>query len=427
MAHENDPQKPLSRRSFLMKGTMGTLAGFAGAQELIARPVPSRPKQRRTTPIANCAVIGYGPWGRELASTLDRMEEANLVAVCDEFNLLRRRAQRDIPNATWQTDYRTILDDSNITAVFIATATHEHRALVEEALAAGKHVYCEAPLANTIEDARAIAQAAAAHPDQAFQTGMLYRTEPQHRDVFGFIRSGAIGNAVMARSQWHSKESWRQASSNREREQRINWRLDEDKSIGLVGEYGVHNIDKMMWILNSTPVSVTGIGNVKHWDDGRTIPDTVQAIIGFENGVQYIFHASLATSFDRSYDMFYGTDSTIMMRDQKAWMFKEVDAPLLGWEVYARKDKFYKEKGIALLANATQLDAQDLGPTDDIPGQETPTWYAMKAFMDNIEFGPYPSPAGPEVAFAANVVAIKAHEAIMGNTTVTFAPEDFAI
>src|SRR5690625_4027604 len=48
--------------------------------------------------------------------------------------------------------------------------------------------------------------------------------------------------------------------------------------------------------------------------------------------------ASIATSFDDRYDMFYGSDSTILLRDKKAWMFKEVDAPMLGWEVYRSEE-----------------------------------------------------------------------------------------
>ena len=42
------------------------------------------------------------------------------------------------------------------------------------------------------------------------------------------------------------------------------------------------------------------------------------------------------------YEMLYGSDAAIMMRESKAWMFKEVDSPLLGWEVYAAKTQFYR-------------------------------------------------------------------------------------
>src|SRR5258705_542690 len=72
-----------------------------------------------------------------------------------------------------------------------------------------------------------------------------------------------------------------------------------------------------------------------------------------------------------------------MLRGNKAWMFKEVDAPLLGWEVYARKDEFFKETGIPLVANATNLVAQGNKPGEEAPYGSTPLHYALEAFVRN--------------------------------------------
>jgi hypothetical protein len=72
-----------------------------------------------------------------------------------------------------------------------------------------------------------------------------------------------------------------------------------------------------------------------------------------------------------------------MLRDRKSWMFRETDSPLLGWEVYARKEAFYKQNGIVLASNATKLVAQ--GET----GQSSPLlnfsslYYALEAFINN--------------------------------------------
>ena len=67
------------------------------------------------------------------------------------------------------------------------------------------------------------------------------------------------------------------------------------------------------------------------------MPDTVQVVLEFPKGVRMIYDATLANSFDGEYEMLYGSDAAMMMRESKAWMFKEVDSPLLGWEVYAAK------------------------------------------------------------------------------------------
>ncbi len=417
----------LDRRSFLKKSSLGTLAGFMATGERIPSQIYTRHTDEKPRETVGCAVIGFGAWGREIAATLSRNEEADLIAICDNYEVMLQRAQRSLPGVSTHIDYREILDNPEIKSVCIATPTHLHREIVIAALDAGKHVYCEAPLASTTEDARAIARAAKAASGQIFQGGLLYRTEPQYRSVFQFIRSGALGRSVFARAQWHEKVSWRRISPNRDRENALNWRLDASVSIGLIGEVGIQQLDTASWILNSLPSAVSGFGNVLFWKDGRDVADSVQVVMEFPSGVRMIYDASLVTSFDAMYDTFYGSDSTIILRDSKAWMFKEVDAPMLGWEVYARKDKFYKETGISLLANATKLDALGQDPTADDPDVETPLFHALKTFTENYFFGPYLPIVDYQRAFEATVVAIKANEAVVGNTRIEFEPEWFVV
>src|SRR5204862_2861925 len=162
-----------------------------------------------------------------------------------------------------------------------------------------------------------------------------------------------------------------------------NWRLNQECSIGLVGEIGIHQIDTLAWFMNARPVSVTGFGSLVQWRDGRDVPDTVEAIFEFPEGVRLTCECTLANSFDADYELLYGTDAAIMTRGNKAWMFKEVDSPLLGWEVYARKDQFYRETGIALIANATKLTNLGEKATDEAASTTSPLYYALEAFMIN--------------------------------------------
>ncbi len=427
-SHETTPENmdpsALSRRNFLKRSTMASLFGLSGAVEIIPEAIarPGAVEAGTQAPV-NFGLIGYGARGRELAATLARVPDANLVAVCDNYEVMLRRSKRDFPEASTHSDYREVLDNADIQSVLIATPTHLHRDIAIAALDAGKNVYCEAPMASTIEDAKAMALAARAAENQIFQVGQVYRSNPQHRSVFQFIRSGALGKPAMGRGQWHAKQSWRRTSPNRDRERALNWRLDAAVSTGLIGEVGLHQLDVAFWVLGEIPKAVTGFGQVIAWPDGREVPDTIQAIFEFPGGMNMMYDATLASSFDDAYELYFGSDSTIIFRDRgKAWMFKEVDAPLLGWEVYARKDKFYKETGIALLANATQLDAQNQDPTEDDPNVESPLWYALKEHMDNHAFGPYPPAANYEKGYQAAVVAIKANEAIIQNTRVEIDP-----
>jgi predicted dehydrogenase len=417
----------LSRRNFLKKSSMVPLAGLVGSSG--PRVTEARVSRLPQDAQVGCGLIGFGQWGREIASTLDRIPEARLAAICDNYDVMLRRAQRSFPDASRHVDYREVLASPDVQAVLVATPTHLHRDIVIEALEAGKSVYCEVPLASTLEDARAIAEAARAAEGQVFQAGLLYRSNPQARNVYQFIRSGAICQAVMVRTQWNSKESWRRASPNREREEQLNWRLNSSLSTGLVGEASIHQLDTAFWILGSLPIAATGFGKTVFWNDGRDVPDTVQAVIEFPRDVSMLYAATLASSFDGEYDMYYGSDSTILMRptDSKAWMFKEVDAPLLGWEVYARKDTFYKEKGVALVANATKLESQGLDPAEDDPNVESPLFYALKELMDNFFYGPFPANAGYEEGYRATAVAIKINEAINSAGRMEFEPGDFEL
>ncbi len=416
-----------SRRDFLKKSSLGTLAGvLAGADRIPLAEDTVFPSSSRREMVA-CGLIGFGEWGREIARAVGRIEELNLTTVCDSYHMMLRRAERQIPGVKTVSDYREVLDDPAIQIVLIATPSHLHVEIVLAALQVGKHVYCEAPIASSISDARTIATAARNAPDSIFQAGILNRTEPQYRSVFQFIRSGAIGQPAMVRSQAHRRNSWRRSSSDSNRTTALNWRLDADHSVGLIGEVGIQQLDTASWMLGRPPVAVTGFGSVMFWKDGRAIPDTVQAIVEYPGGENMIYDATLVSGFDATYDTFYGSDSTIILRDSKAWMFKEVDAPMLGWEVYARKDKFYKETGIALLANATKLDAIGQDPTADDPNTESPLWYALKALADNFFFGPFEPVINYQRAYEATVVAIEADRAVRSRSRIELPPELFVV
>src|SRR5207248_7909027 len=141
------------------------------------------------------------------------------AAICDSYPAMLSRGAKDAPKATQTKDYKTILENKEINAVIVATPTHLHKEIVLAALKAGKHVYCEAPLAHTIEDAREIALAAKAAPQQViFQCGLQVRCDPQRIFLLPFVRSGALGKMIMARAQWHKKSSWRSASASPEQE-----------------------------------------------------------------------------------------------------------------------------------------------------------------------------------------------------------------
>jgi predicted dehydrogenase len=372
-----------NRRDFLKGGSVATLMTMLGGVELIAQTnAPAGGETKAPSAKIKVAVIGLGAWGREIVNTLAKLPHANVAAICDTYAASLKRAGNAAPDAEKVADYKAILANKDIRAVIIATPSGEHKTIALEALKAGKHVYCEAPLANSMDEARDIALAAkAVGKRQIFQAGLQKRSDPQRHFLLPFIRSGALGKSIMARAQWHKKTSWRSASPNPEHEKALNWRLDKTTSLGLIGEIGMHQIDQAGWFMNVLPTAVTGFGSVIFWNDGRDVPDTVQTVLEFPGGVQMIYDATLASSFDGEYEMLYGSDATVMMRENKAWMFKEVDSPLLGWEVYAPKATFYKETGIALAAGNSKPPPVDAQGQPILPDPLTTT--ALFAALDN--------------------------------------------
>jgi len=448
-AHDDDPQithnpQP-TRRDLLSRGgsllmAAGLFGGFGGspyvyaeelepAQQAPTAGVAEEKEDGPTTPV-NVAVIGLGDRGREILTSLSYVKGATVAYVCDTYENAHKRALELHPKAKAVADYKAILDDKAVTAVFVATPSHLHKQVVLDALAAGKHVYCETPLASSVEEAKAIAQAgkAAAAKKQVFHSGLQYRTNPQHHHVHQFVETGALATVAQGKAQWHKKTSWRRSAPSDERQDALNWRLKKATSGGLLGEVGIHQIDVASWFLKAAPKSVSGFGGTVAWNDGREVHDTVQCVLEYPNGVHVTYDATLANSFEGAYELFQGTDAAVLLRDTRAWMFKEADAPALGWEVYAYKEKLGDDTGIALVADASKLLAAGKKPSEnrEPDPKRTPLYFACKSFLDAARTGSE-SGCSAEEGYKATVVALKANEAVVSGTKVVFTPEMFAL
>lgn len=427
----------MNRRDFLKDTALATMsvAMALGGEELFAQTA-ARPDEKPSGPPINCGVIGLGAQGREILALLARLGNAPVVALCDSYTVpaYLKRATEIAPKATFSDDYHKLLTQPDVQAVFVTTPSHKHKQIVLDALAAGKHVYCEAPLATDLAEAKEIAQAGAT-AKTVFQSGLQLRSNKQHQHVLGFVRSGALGDVAGGRGQWHNKVSWHRPAPPDQpgRDREVNWRLYKESSSGLAGEVGIHSFDVATWFLKALPVSVAGFGSVQHWtQDGMEVPDTIQCVLEYPRNVRFAYDATLANSFDGSYDLFLGSDSAMLIRDQRAWMFKETDSPLLGWEVYARKDQMSIGDdtlgiGVALVADATKLIAQGKQPKDvgtDVT--KSALYQALDSFLDAIRTNKKPA-AGPLEGYQATVIAHKAHEAILSGSKIVFEEDWFKL
>ncbi len=435
----------LNRRDFVRASSVAAFVVALGGVPVTARaaaeaqaaadaatgkvlPIPKADpnfQEKPPGPPVNIGIIGIGTQGREIIAQLNKLPNAPITALCDTYKAAFKRGAEGAPKAKQYDDAQELLADPTIQAVVIATPTHLHRELALRAITAGKHVYLEAPIAHTLADAQAIAAAAKAIPagnKQVFQVGLQLRENPQNHHVARFIRAGATGRTVMSRGQWNKKLSWRRTSPNPEREQALNWRLYRATSLGIPGEIAIHSLDVARWYFDKLPIAVSGFGGIVQWQDDREMADSVTVVVEFGGGLRHTWTGTLANSFEGEHDVFFGSDSAVLMRDNRAWMFKEVDAPLLGWEVYARKDEFLGESGIALVANATKILAQGKKPAEAASESDAPLKYALERFISHINDRTKPE-ADWQAGYQSAVLAIKAAEAVTKGGRVEIAPE----
>lgn len=419
----------IDRRRFIGAGSALALGLFTSgglyAEEFVAPPALG--SEGPVEPVG-CAVIGLGEQGRALLAALGNVPGADVRQLCDSYEASHHRALELAPKAAATTELKAVLDDKAVQAVWIATPTHLHRDVAIAALQAGKHVYCEMPMAGTIEDARAIAKAAQAAGKQVFHAGLQQRTNPQHLHVVKFVRTGALGALAQARGFWHRRTSWRRAAATDERQRALNWRLDKALSTGLMGEVGIHQADVASWFLKGLPLAVTGFGGLMAWRDGREVHDTVQCVLEYADGVRFAYDATLANSFDGNGEVFQGSEAAVLLRDHRAWMFKEADSPALGWEVYAYREKLGDDTGIALVADATKILAAGKQPGEnrDIDPRRTPLACACDSFLTSIR-EKKPSACSALTGFQATVTALTAHQATAAGGRIEFKPEMFQL
>ncbi|HSL69038.1 MAG TPA: Gfo/Idh/MocA family oxidoreductase [Longimicrobiales bacterium] len=391
------------RRTFLAQ-TAGALAGFALIPDVVFTP------PRRGRRAHKVAVIGIGRQGRAIIDELRKLDAVEIAAVCDVVPSRLNAAAELAAGAAPIADYRQLLERSDIEAVLVATPTHLHKDIVLAALAAKRHVYCEAPLAHTAADARAIADAATS-AGTVFQAGLTLRSNPTYQRARSLVRSASVRDVVSLYAQNHRKTSWRFPAPDRALEQAFNWRLDPAVSIGLAGEWATHQIDVMTWLRNQAPVRVQGSGSIRLHDDGRKIADTIALQLAWADGVIMSYDATLANSYGGAFEVLHGTHAAIRLAGTHGWLFKEADAATQGWEVYATRQQFHNEEGIVLVADATKLAAQDR-LKQGAGLEHPPLYYALADFIRSFAEGASVAATAAH-GLQATLIGISANEAVV--------------
>ena len=221
----------------------------------------------------NIGLIGVGRLGVVYARYfLGSIAHARLTAVSD-VNEKAQQAfadENDVPKR--YNDYRTLLADKEIDAVVIVTPTNTHKEIVLEAARQGKAVFCEKPLALSVEDCQAMKDAV----DRSgifFHLGFMRRFDAGYAAGKQKIESGVIGKPIVMKSS--SRDPFRPSLEY----------LDPKNSGGLFTDCGIHDIDLARWFMGEVR-SVYSIGGNLAYPEMNEIGDVDNAIttLQFESG-----------------------------------------------------------------------------------------------------------------------------------------------
>ena len=233
-------------------------------------------------------LIGAGTMGRTHKKAYDQLDHARVVAICD---LQPEKAERIAgPDVKVVKDYMEILQDPEIDVVDVCLPTYLHREVVLKASAAGKHVFCEKPIALNIKDAEEMS-VACAKAGVKLGVGHVVRFFPDYYRLKDVIASGRIGEPKVIRTSRGGSFPSR----------KDNWYADYSKSGGPIVDLIIHDFDFLLWLFG--PVQRVFAKSVR----GREMFDHTFVTLRFENGiiahVEGVWSAPAGTPFSTSYEV----------------------------------------------------------------------------------------------------------------------------
>lgn len=329
-------RRPISRRGFFA----ATAASTVVAQ--VARAA--------VNDTIRVGIIGCRVRGPQVADSMIATGQFDIAAYCD--------CDREILDATIAktsaagqkarpvTDFRDLLDDSDIDAIVVATPDHWHATMTRLGLDAGKHVYVEKPASFNMGDGKAMMAATEAHPTLVVQVGTQQRSGRHFKDARAFIQEGGLGTVGLCRA-WitHNRDfldllpdSEPPAHLNydmwvgpapmvpyNENKLHYNWHWSRHFGTGEMGNWGAHWIDVARWLGGlDLPRAAMGSGGQYVVHDAKEWPDTQTVIYEFASGATMLWELRLWTKFgvnDQSSGAEINGDKGSIVINRRGWTF----------------------------------------------------------------------------------------------------------
>ena len=334
----------MKRREFLFKSAMMG-AGMILSPELMRagnKAVGANDKIR--VGLIGCNGMGFS----DLSTFLDN-PEVECIALADVDQSVLDRRVADVEKRTGKKpkaykDWRKLIDNKHVDVVIIGTPDHWHCLQLVAACEAGKDVYCEKPLGNSIEECNIMVRAAEKY-NRVVQVGQWQRSDPHWQDAVDFIRSGKLGKIRTVRvfsyqgwcpsipvkpdgpapdgvdyDMWLGPAPKRPFNPNRFH---FTFRWFWDYAGGLMTDWGVHLLDYALYGMNVTaPNSIMASGGKFGYpDDACETPDLLQTVYTFDDFTVMWDHAIGINdgAYGRTHGLgFVGENGTLVV-DRGGW------------------------------------------------------------------------------------------------------------
>ncbi len=450
------PTKPgsdVTRRHFVQTAAV-TSAGMwlAGPQ---AWAQEAAEKTGDNPPELAIAIIGPGSQGRNLLNNCLKIAGIRFVAVCDVWayhqkyaaNILKKYDQ--IVNV--YEDYREMLEkERNLDAVIVATPDWVHAEHTVACLKAGKHVYCEKEMSNTLDGAKQMVLAAR-ETGKLLQIGHQRRSNPRYWHAKKLIENDKVlGRITHCQGQWNRPRlyeiGWPENQvldadtlkryGYESMEQFRNWRWYRKYSGGPMADLGSHQVDVFNWVLKARPKSVIASGGLDYYTEqkSRDWYDNVLSIFEYatDSGPVRAFYQVLnTTSHGGFYECFMGDEGSMVISEdsRRGEFFREQEAKRREWEDESEKIEKLDREAITLKLGETLAPDGSKAPEGQRLLEESKKdvhQLHLENFFNAIRAGT-PLSCPPDVGYETAASVLKANDAVEKGCRVNFEPGEFEV
>jgi len=477
MAGENDKAKGMTQdegpkkldRREVLKGlsTVPALGLFGYAwkkqreyqeatTQSIAAPVPAAGDAQ----VINVALLGAGAQGQVLTDAMLRIPGLRFRAVCDVWNEYNQRRvvnslKRFKHEVNGYEDYRAMLDkERELDAVIVATPDFWHERHTVDCLKAGKHVYCEKEMSNTLEGARNMV-AAARETGKLLQIGHQRRSNPRYLHCYEKLLAEAklLGRIVTVNGQWNRAVAPDLGAPDRyaipadrlkkygykDMHQFRNWRWYKGLGGGPSVDLGSHQIDIYSWFLGANPSRVIASGGTLYHDPStHEWFDTVMAVYDYDTaaGPAKAYYQTQTTNGSQGYfESFMGDQGTLLISESEVnyagQLYRDPNAP--AWDQWIQKGYVSAPKeqearqtsGSGAIADVRESVSPD---QHTVPVTLRDPYHQphLQNFFDAVR-GKATLNCPAEVAYETAVAVLKVNDAIEAKSELSIKPEEFKV